>query len=141
MDKIGKRKVAYLCVHNSCRSQMAEAITKILASDTFDAYSAGTEIKDRINQDAVRTIKKLYGIDMEKRQHPKILAEIPEVDIAIKMGCDVACPFFPAKHTEDWGLDDPTGKSDEEFLRIAKEIEEKVLSLQYRVMHNQLPLG
>lgn len=133
MEHNDKVKVAFICVHNSCRSQMAEAIAKLLASDVLEAYSAGTELKPHINRDAVRIIKKLYNVDMEKTQRSKLLTEIPTVDIVIKMGCEVACPFFPASHTEDWGLDDPTGKSDEEFLRIAREIEEKVLKLKENI--------
>ena len=58
------RKVAFICVHNSCRSQIAEALGKRLAADVFESYSAGTERKDRINPDAVRLMKQLYGIDM-----------------------------------------------------------------------------
>jgi arsenate reductase (thioredoxin) len=128
MDK--KPKVAFLCVHNSCRSQMAEALGKHLASDVFESYSAGTEMKPRINQDAVRLMKEIYGIDMEATQHVKLLTDLPnEVDIVIKMGCEVVCPFWPAKYQEDWGLDDPTGKSDHEFKAIIAKIEENILRL------------
>ena len=119
-----KPKVAFICVHNSCRSQMAEALGRLFASDVFDSYSAGTEIKSRINQDAVRVIKKLYNIDMNETQDPKLLSDIPEVDIVVKMGCNVVCPLLPAKHTEDWGLEDPSGNSDEEFVKVARIIEE-----------------
>lgn len=123
-------KVAFICVHNSCRSQMAEALGKHLAGDVMEFYSAGTEVKPQINQDAVRLIGELYGIDMEKTQHSKLLSEIPPVDIVITMGCNVDCPNLPCKHREDWGLDDPTGKSDEEFIKIIKMIEKKVLELK-----------
>lgn len=125
-------KIAFICVHNSCRSQMAEALAKHLASDVFLSYSAGTETKPQINQDAVRIMKKLYGIDMEKTQYSKLLADIPPVDIVVTMGCNVACPTLPCVHREDWGLDDPSGKSDEEFIRTAKLIEEKVKDLKRR---------
>ncbi|GAA0079291.1 arsenate reductase ArsC [Clostridium sp. CTA-5] len=131
-----KPKVAFICVHNSCRSQMAEALSKIYASDIFESYSAGTETKPEINQDAVRVIKKLYNIDMNKTQKSKLLTDIPNVDIVIKMGCNVVCPFLPAKHTEDWGLEDPTGKDEEEFIKIAKLIEEKVNDLATRIRDN-----
>jgi arsenate reductase len=106
-----KLKVAFICVHNSCRSQIAEALGKHFAGDIFESYSAGTETKPQINQDAVRLMKELYDIDMEKTQHSKLLDEIPPVDIVITMGCNVECPYLPCKHREDWGLDDPTGKS------------------------------
>ena len=124
-----KKKVAFICVHNSCRSQIAEALGKKLASDRYEFYSAGTETKPQINQDAVRLMKELYGIDMEKEQHSKLLSDIPEVDIVITMGCNVQCPFLPCEQREDWGLDDPTGKDDKEFIKIMHMIEEKVKQL------------
>ncbi len=118
-----KIRVAFICVHNSCRSQIAEALGKLFASDKYEFYSAGTETKPEINQDAVRLIKKLYGIDMENNQYSKIIADIPEVDIIITMGCNVQCPAIPYKYKEDWGLEDPTGKDDAEFLKVIKQIE------------------
>ncbi|MNP34186.1 Arsenate-mycothiol transferase ArsC1 [compost metagenome] len=133
-----KPKVAFICVHNSCRSQMAEAISKLYASDVFEAYSAGTELKDQINQDAVRIIKSLHGVDMNESHKSKLLTDIPEVDIVVKMGCNVVCPFLPARHTEDWGLDDPTGKADEEFIKTAETIKEKVDDLKNRILNNEV---
>ena len=126
-------KVGFICVHNSCRSQIAEALGKKLALNTFEAYSAGTEFKPEINQDAVRLMKEKYGIDMEKTQRSKLLAELPELDIVITMGCNVECPYLPCKYREDWGLDDPTGRSDDEFLLIIKIIESKILDLKDRI--------
>lgn len=128
-----KPKVAFICVHNSCRSQMAEALGKHLAGDVFESYSAGTETKSQINQDAVRLIKKIYNIDMEQTQYSKLITELPEIDITIKMGCNVVCPFVDSKYEEDWGLDDPTGKSDEEFENIIAEIEKKVKNLAHKI--------
>lgn len=130
--------VAFICVHNSCRSQMAEALSKKFASDVFNSYSAGTELKNSINKDAVRLIKQLYGIDMEKTQRPKLIAELPEIDIVITMGCGVNCPLLRCKHREDWGLSDPTGKTDEEFKEIINIIEQKVISLRNRVLSGDL---
>ena len=127
------KKVAFICVHNSCRSQIAEALGKHLASDVFESYSAGTETKPRINQDAVRLMKAKYGIDMEREQYSKILSDIPPVDVVITMGCNVSCPFLPCKLREDWGLEDPTGKSDEFFLETINKIEQKVLELKERI--------
>jgi len=125
-----KPKVAFICVHNSCRSQIAEALGKLFADDIMECYSAGTETKPQINRDAVRLMKQLYGIDMEKTQYTKLLSDIPPVDIAVTMGCNVNCPYLPCKHREDWGLDDPTGKNDDEFFKVIKLIEEKVLALK-----------
>ena len=131
-----KPKVAFICVHNSCRSQIAEALGTLLASDVFESYSAGTEMMPQINQDAVRLMKRLYGIDMEQTQRSKLLSELPEVDIVITMGCNVNCPNLPCKHREDWGLDDPTGKSEVEYLNTISAIEEKVLTLKSRVQQS-----
>ncbi len=128
-----KTKVAFVCVHNSCRSQIAEALGKLLAADVFDSYSAGTETKPQINQDAVRLVKKLYGVDMEQTQSCKLLSEIPPVDIVITMGCNVSCPSLPCRYREDWGLDDPTGKSDDCFLDVIHSIEKKILELKSRI--------
>ena len=127
------KKVAFICVHNSCRSQIAEALGKKLAGDTFESYSAGTEVKPRINPDAVRLMKQLHGVDMEQTQHSKLLSDIPEVDVVITMGCNVACPFLPCSHREDWGLEDPSGKEDAAFVAVIRSIEEKVLSLRQRL--------
>lgn len=135
-----KPKVAFICVHNSCRSQMAEALGRLFASDVFDSYSAGTETKPQINQDAVRIIKEMYGLDMNEVHKSKLLTDIPEVDIVIKMGCNVVCPFLPAKHTEDWGLEDPTGKSDQEFKKIAKKIEDNVKILKEKIKNEEISL-
>lgn len=126
-------KVAFICVHNSCRSQIAEALGRHLAGDVFESYSAGTETKPRINQDAVRLMKQLYGIDMETIQRSKLLSELPPIDVVVTMGCNVECPYLPCRHREDWGLDDPTGKSDEEFIRVIKQIENNMLALKKRL--------
>lgn len=125
-----KYKVAFVCVHNSCRSQIAEALGKLLAADVFECYSAGTETKPQINPDAVRLMKAVYGVDMEKTQHSKLLADLPPVDLVITMGCNVRCPSIPCQHREDWGLDDPTGKSDADFLAVMREIEANIQKLK-----------
>ncbi|MCH1712988.1 MULTISPECIES: arsenate reductase ArsC [Lactococcus] len=125
-------KIAFICVHNSCRSQIAEALGKKLAGDKFEFYSAGTEIKPQINQDAVRLMKEIYDIDMEKTQSSKLLQDIPPVDIVITMGCNVGCPYLPCQYREDWGLEDPTGQSDAVFKDIIQQIETKVLALRKR---------
>ena len=125
---MNKKKVALICVHNSCRSQIAEALGKYLASDIFESYSAGTETKPRINQDTVRIMKETYGIDMEANsQHSKLITDIPDVDIAISMGCNVGCPFIGR------AFDDPTGKSDDDFKAVIQRIEENIMELKKRL--------
>ena len=123
------QKIAFICVHNSCRSQIAEALGKHLAGDKFAFYSAGTETKPQINQDAVRLMKKLYGIDMEKDQYSKTFDKIPMPDIAISMGCDVGCPFIGKAFDDNWGLQDPTGQNDDVFVAVIEEIKNRVLQL------------
>ena len=129
-----KPKVAFICVHNSCRSQIAEALGRLLAADVFDSYSAGTETKPHINPDAVRLMKQLYGVDMEQTQHSKLLTDITPVDIVVTMGCNVSCPTLPCKYRMDWGLDDPTGKPDEVYVEVIQMIDEKVMELKEKIM-------
>lgn len=130
---MNKKKVAFICVHNSCRSQIAEALGKYFAGDVFESYSGGTQVKAQINQDAVRLIKQMYAIDMEKSQHSKLVTSLPKIDIVITMGCNVECPYLPCEERYDWGLEDPTGKSDEEFVKIIEIIETKIKELAERL--------
>lgn len=127
------KKVAFICVHNSCRSQIAEALGKKIAGDVFESYSAGTETKSQINQDAVRLMKQVYDIDMEQTQYSKLLSDLPKVDVVITMGCNVQCPFLPCSYREDWGLEDPTGKTDEVFLDTIRQIEQKIFQLKEKL--------
>jgi len=124
-----KKKIAFLCVHNSCRSQMAEALGKHFLGEKYDFYSAGSETKPQINPDAVRLIKKLYGIDMEQTQYSKLTSEIPTPDIVISMGCDVGCPYIGRAFDDNWNLPDPTGMDDDFFLDVIKKIEAHVKAL------------
>lgn len=131
---MSKKKVAFICVHNSCRSQIAEALGRHLASDVFQSYSAGTETKPQINQDAVRIMKELYNIDMEAEgQYSKLVSDIPDPDITISMGCNVGCPFIGRPFDDNWGLEDPTGKSDEEFKKVIDEIRMQIFILKQQL--------
>ncbi|MQN01335.1 MAG: arsenate reductase ArsC [Lachnospiraceae bacterium] len=127
---MNKPKVAFICVHNSCRSQIAEALGRHLASDVFESYSAGTETKPQINQDAVRLMKQIYDIDMEKTQYSKLLSDIPPVDVVVTMGCNVKCPFLPCTERFDWRLEDPTGAGDEVFIETIRKIHTKIVELK-----------
>ena len=135
---MNKLKVGFICVHNSCRSQMAEALGKLFAGAVYESYSAGTHVKNEINQDAVRLMKLQHGVDMQLTQKSKVLDEIPELDIVITMGCNVDCPHLPCRHREDWGLDDPTGKADAEFIKTMDTIELKVKELATRIVNGDL---
>jgi len=132
------KKVAFICVHNSCRSQIAEALGKHFASDAFESYSAGTETKPQINQDAVRLMKQIYNIDMEKTQQSKLIAALPPIDIVITMGCNVACPYLPSEKRMDWGLVDPSGKDDAVFTETIRTIEKRVLELKKEVLSESI---
>ena len=124
-----KDKVAFICVHNSCRSQIAEALGKHFSGDKYDFYSAGTETKPQIDKDAVRLMKRLYSIDMEQTQYSKTIDSIPVPDTVISMGCEVGCPYIGRAFDDNWGLSDPSGQSDEAFIEVIKQIEDRVRSL------------
>ena len=126
---MNKKKLAFICVHNSCRSQIAEALWKKLAGYVFECYYSVTETKPQINQDAVRLMKELYDIDMEQTQYSKTFDKIPVPDIAVSMGCDVGCPYIGRAFDENWGLQDPTGQSDEVFISVIREIERNIIRL------------
>ena len=134
-----KPRVAFICVHNSCRSQIAEALGNHLASDVFESYSAGTETVPQINQDAVRLMWVRHGIQMEKTQRSKELQELPPVDVVVTMGCNVKCPYLPCSHREDWGLEDPTGQSDAVILQTISSIRDHILELKRRIQTHEIP--
>ncbi|NIZ46315.1 arsenate reductase ArsC [Entomospira nematocerorum] len=135
-----KPKVAFICVHNSCRSQIAEALGKYFASDIFESYSAGTEMKPAINSDAVRLMKVKYSIDMRQTQFSKLLESLPPVDIVVTMGCNVECPSLPAKYREDWGLEDPSGQEDAVFINTIHRIEQKIQDLAKRIQIGEIDI-
>lgn len=120
-----KSKVAFVCVHNSCRSQMAEGWLKHLGGEKFEVYSAGTEEYPEVKPLAVEVMEEA-GVDMSTH-YPKLITEIPdEVDYLITMGCNVVCPFIPSKFSEDWGLEDPSGGPIEDYRETRDLIREKV---------------
>jgi protein-tyrosine-phosphatase len=130
-------KVAFVCVHNSCRSQMAEGYAKTLGKDILEAYSAGTENYPEVKPLAVAVMEEI-GVDMSEHK-PKLLSDIPEeLDLLITMGCNVSCPFVPNKHTEDWGLDDPSGGPIEDFRVTRDLIKTKILNLLSRIENNEI---
>lgn len=130
-------RVAFVCTHNSCRSQIAEALSRALAADVFEAFSAGTHPADAVNPDALRLLGGAPGVDTTGLR-PKALDELPSVDVVVTMGCGVQCPLLPCAHREDWGLEDPTGKGDETFLATMGEIERRVRDLARRIERGEV---
>lgn len=130
---MGKPVVAFVCVHNRCRSQMAQALGHLLAGDVFESVSAGTEPGERIDPEAVRLVRERWGVDMEQTQRCKPLSELPEVDVLVTMGCGVECPALPCRRREDWGLEDPSGGPEETYLAVLARIEEQVRDLRQRL--------
>jgi protein-tyrosine-phosphatase len=131
------KKIAFVCIHNSCRSQMAEAIAKHFAKGEYEIHSAGTEDYPEIKPLAIKVIEE-KGISI-KQQYPKLTKDIPQrLDILITMGCGAECPYIPTKHREDWGLQDPSGKPIEEFRKTRDLIEVKVKELFKRIKNNEI---
>jgi len=132
-----KKIVAFVCVHNSCRSIMAEGFANYLGSDVLEVYSAGTEEYPGPKPMALEVMTDL-GIDMSYTSS-KLLTDIPsELDVLVTMGCGVECPFVPAKHREDWGLEDPSGGPKSDFENTRELVRIKVLDLIERVKNNEL---
>ncbi|MFP4479220.1 MAG: arsenate reductase ArsC [Candidatus Izemoplasmatales bacterium] len=127
-----KKKVAFVCVHNSCRSIMAEGWAKHLGQEVIDAYSAGTEEYDKPKPLAIEVMED-KGVDMSNASS-KLLDKLPnDIDLLITMGCGVECPFVPCDHREDWGIDDPSGGPKSDFEETRDIIKEKVLELINRI--------
>lgn len=131
------KKIAFVCIHNSCRSQIAEAVAKKMGEGLIEVYSAGTEEYPEVKPLAREVVEEL-NIEM-KNQKPKLLSDIPsDIDILITMGCGVECPYVPCSHREDWGLDDPSGKDIVEFRKTRDIIIKKVEDLLYRIKSNKI---
>ncbi|MBE9503447.1 MAG: arsenate reductase ArsC [Proteobacteria bacterium] len=123
------KKVLFVCVENSCRSQMAEAFAGIHGEGIVEAYSSGSKPSGLVNPRAIASMREI-GYDLS-RHDSKALTEIPdlEYDYAITMGCGDECPFVKAKKREDWGIPDPKQMAPEEFAGVRDLIEERVKAL------------
>jgi arsenate reductase (thioredoxin) len=130
---LGKKSVLFVCIENSCRSQMAEAFARLYAIDSIQVYSAGSHPSGRVNSKAVETMAEL-GYDM-KDHYSKSLNEIPrdKYDFVITMGCGDECPFIPAEQHEDWNIPDPKDLPLEQFRKIRDQIGERVMELIGRI--------
>jgi len=123
------KKVLFVCAENACRSQMAEAFLNKLSSGKVVAVSAGTKPSNKVNPKAIEVMKEI-GIDMSK-QEPKLLTQemVQKVDKIITMGCGAdVCPA-PFLQTEEWNIEDPSGKSIEKFREVRDEIRQRVEKL------------
>ena len=125
-----KKKLLFVCVENSNRSQMSEAFAKILASENVDAYSAGSNPSGVVNPRAIAAMSEL-GYDLRKHQS-KSLKEIEQFapfDAVVTMGCGDACPWMPAKKFIDWEIPDPKNLAPAEFNKVRDLIKDKVSEL------------
>ena len=123
------KRVLFVCVENSNRSQMAEGFAHAHGGARVDARSAGSKPSGQINPRAIAFMAE-RGIDL-RPQHSKSLQDIGDdpFDAVVTMGCGDACPWIPAARREDWVLPDPKHASDEEFRRIRDDIEQRVIAL------------
>ncbi len=135
---MSKIKIGFICVHNSCRSIIAEGICKDRYSDIFEVYSGGTEKYDAPKEDAIRCLERNYGIKDDFSS--KLIDTLPELDIVITMGCNVSCPTLPSKYREDFGLDDPSGMDDMIFDLTADIIELKLEILVRKIKSGEIKL-
>lgn len=128
-------KITFACVENSCRSQIAEAIAKMKFGDKgIEFSSAGTHPAAKVDEGAFALLKK-FGIS--RQGAPKSFADIDKPDIVVTMGCDVRCPYIPGVKTIAWEIPDPKGKSQEQYVKVKKLIEEKLADLIDTVRKNE----
>jgi arsenate reductase len=127
------KRVLFVCVENSCRSQIAEAFSKIHGEGAVEAYSAGSRPSGKVNPRAIEFMREL-GYDLSSHSS-KSLSDIPdlEFDVAVTMGCGDECPFVRAKEREDWDISDPKELPPEEFRKVRDLIETKVKGLISRL--------
>lgn len=124
-----KPTILYVCVHNAGRSQIAAALTRMIAGDRVEVLSAGSEPADQIHAN-VRDAMLELGIDLSS-ERPKLLADsdVQAADAVITMGCGDACPVYPGKRYLDWQLDDPAGATLADARRIRGQIRLRVEDL------------
>lgn len=120
------KRLLFVCVENSNRSQMAEAFARLHGGDALEAYSAGSRPSGRINPKAIEAMREI-GYDLSQHSS-KSLHDLPRVeyDFVATMGCGDACPFVRAKRREDWSIPDPKDLPAEKFRRVRDLIESKV---------------
>lgn len=135
---MSKIKIGFICVHNSCRSIIAEGICRNRYSDIFEVYSGGTEKYDAPKPDALACLQRKY--DIRGDFSSKLIETLPPLDVVITMGCNVECPNLPAKYREDFGLDDPSGMDEMVFDLTADIIELKLELLVRKIKSGEIKL-
>lgn len=123
------KKILFVCIENSNRSQMAEAFARIHGKGIVEAYSAGSKPSGQVNQKAIEAMKEIgYDLTIHKS---KLLDDIPQIeyDYVVSMGCGENCPFVPAKNRIDWDISDPKNLDKDEFRKVRNLVEEKVKEL------------
>ncbi len=127
------KRLLFVCVENSCRSQIAEAFAHLHSKEHVEVYSAGSRPSGRVSPKAIESMREI-GYDLSK-QDSKSLSEIPDVeyDTVVTMGCGDECPFVRTKHREDWSIQDPQNLPLEQFRKIRDEIEKKVKEVLFRI--------
>jgi len=125
-----KKKLLFVCIENSNRSQMSQAFAKILGGDLVEAYSAGSKPSGIVNPKAIAAMKEL-GYDLSAHDS-KSLDEVKAFapfDVVVTMGCGDACPWMPAKRFVDWQIPDPKHMEPAEFNQVRDFIRDKIASL------------
>lgn len=125
-----KKKILFVCVENSNRSQMSQAFASIYGGSNIEAYSAGSKPSGKINPKAIASMKEI-GYDLAVHQS-KSLSDVEQYapfDVVVTMGCGDACPWMPAKKFIDWQIPDPKNMEPQEFNRVRDQIEQKVKKL------------
>lgn len=132
-----KLRVAFLCPHNSCRSQVAEALAREIASDTFEAYSAGSEPSYTVDDRTAWMLLEYCSYDITEK-YPRHVSELPEVDIVINMSSDDEFSDVPCTYSESWVLDSPKGQEDNAYRRMIEDIRSRICDLRDKIRLNSI---
>src|SRR5215213_3672651 len=133
---MSKKKLLFVCVENSNRSQMSQAFATMLGGEDVEAFSAGSKPSGIVNPKAMAAMKEL-GYDLSSH-HSKSLEEVKQFapfDAVVTMGCGDACPWMPSKKFVDWQIPDPREMNEEDFRKVRDQIEEKVRQLLQELIH------
>jgi arsenate reductase len=125
-----KKKILFVCIENSNRSQMSQAFANIHGGDGVEAYSAGSKPSGKINRKAIAAMKELnYDLSQHSSKALDEVKAFAPFDVVVTMGCGDACPWMPAKRFVDWAIPDPRDMNETEFNRVRDLIEQHVKDL------------